>query len=182
MKKSNSYTHQISSEISDTIDTIIIKNNIGKIDISFTVADDVTGEAVLKSDEDRQDILKIEHISSALVIEAIKNDKEENIDLTIKIPENMQIKVLHNVGDIAINNAKKPVSVCLNCGNIKVADSQSDISLLVNVGKAELKNINNSTSCSVNMNVGSISVSKEIAQRKYASDNIQVNAGTIKYT
>ena len=190
-----SETHKL--DASDSIN-LIVANTVGDISIANHDSKDAVIDVKIKiksdSKENAEKLLNdykysIESKSNTIKIDTvkheysiIKNDDRFNINLNIKIPNNIKhITVTNNVGSVKVENINGELKADTNVGDINITNSNALYKIKVDVGKISLKNCAVSGKSEFKTNTGDVTISaSDISAAKYIESS--TNVGNIKMT
>lgn len=181
----------------DFAQIIEIVNQVGDINIVGTNDKVCEIEAVItaksKSIEKAKEIAENVKIQSSPVDNCIKitveKPQDENkgnqvvVDLTIKIPKDLQVKVRNQVGNITITSINGCIVVTNDVGNISCKDVKRSLDVKTNVGNAKVdfyKNADPACNATINVNVGNIRLSspENLSAKIYIATDIgSINTG-----
>lgn len=188
-------THKL--DASDSIN-LIIANTVGDINITSHDSKEAVIDVKIKiksdskenaekllndykySIESKSDTIRIDTTKHEYII--IKNDDRFNVNLNIKIPNNIKhITVTNNVGSIKVENINGEFKADTNVGDININNSNALYIIKVDVGKISLKNCAITGKSEFKTNTGDVTISaSDISAAKYIES--LTNVGNIKMT
>jgi beta-lactamase regulating signal transducer with metallopeptidase domain len=126
---------------------LVVNNNVGSIKIGIGKAGQCKCTYIIKAKAETLDQAKrkaeqikieVDDNSDALTLNVTKLDNKWNninVDLDIQIPQNTDITVTNNVGNIRITDLKGKIECTTDVGDITASNIQGDIKLRTDVGK-----------------------------------------------
>jgi hypothetical protein len=127
---------------------VIVKNRVGSVKVNSGIAgqckctftikaqDETTEQAKQKAEQIK---LEVDDDDKALTLTVIKTGNEKwnniNVDLDIQVPQNIDIIVTNDVGNIKIIDMNGKIEGTTDVGDIIANNVQGDIKLRTDVGK-----------------------------------------------
>lgn len=141
-RKSTIFSKKYNINSINSINSIYISNYNGNINIKTWPSQKIVIEAVKKAIPKYLDKIQIktDHKGQTLNIETLSKEKDIIVDYNLVLPENININISSNTGNIKIKNIAGNIDTTIfQKGNINISNSEKTIIAKTNQGNIKVK-------------------------------------------